>query len=333
MEKKKRKRKHVEEVNFKSFMSVENLRSLIDIGLSDNKYQGIDTTHLVRILPSLIELDNIVGMLDLKKSVFNQIIYYLQGLHKRGEGDYLHTVITGSPGTGKTTVAEIIGNIYKGLGILSDEGSFKIAKREDFIAEYLGQTSIKTKKLLKSCVGGVLFIDEVYALGPGQKDKDSFSKEAIDTLNAFLSEHKNDFCCIVAGYEEEIKKCFFSVNPGLKRRFPWLHRIAKYDANNMVEIFLKMVKDTDWDIIVERDYIETIFNKNMDRFKFFGGDVETFLTKCKMAHARRVFSLNDNHKFILIREDIDTAMEMITENDIDKDDDEDDEKMFIHMYN
>ena len=217
---KKKKRRDVEEVSFKSFVTAENLKSLIDIGLSDNNYTGINTKTLNKILPHLIELDNVIGMKELKQSVFNQIVYYLQGLHKRGEGDYLHTVITGSPGTGKTTVAEIIGNIYKGLGILSEEGSFKIAKREDFVAEYLGQSAIKTKKLLKSCIGGVLFIDEVYALGPGQKDKDSFSKEAIDTLNAFLSEHKNDFCCIVAGYEEEIKKCFFSVNPGLKRRFP-----------------------------------------------------------------------------------------------------------------
>ena len=85
------------------------------------------------------------------------------------------------------------------------DGIFKIAKREDFVGEYLGQTAIKTKKLLKSCLGGVLFIDEAYALGPGQKDRDSFSKEAIDTLNAFLSENKDNFCCIIAGYENDIK--------------------------------------------------------------------------------------------------------------------------------
>ena len=148
-------------------------------------------------------------------------------------------------------------------------------------------------------------------MGPGQKDKDSFSKEAIDTLNSFLSEHKNDFCCIVAGYEDEIKKCFFSVNPGLKRRFPWLHRISKYTSRNMVEIFLKMVRDSDWEIIAEKEYLENLFEKNMDHFKFYGGDSETFLTKCKMVHAKRVFSLNDNHKFVLTKIDIDNAMKML----------------------
>ena len=169
-ERSKKKKKFVKPVNFKSFITAENLKSLIDLGLSEQQQSNVNTKTLKKILPSLVELDNIVGMRELKQSVFNQVIYYLQGLHKRGEGDYLHTVITGSPGTGKTTVAKILGNIYKGLGILSDEGNFKLAKRDDFIAEYLGQSSIKSKKLLKSCIGGVLFIDEVYALGPGEKD-------------------------------------------------------------------------------------------------------------------------------------------------------------------
>ena len=95
------------------------------------------------------------------------------------------------------------------MGILSNKGNFTIAKREDFIAQYLGQTAIKTRALLESCIGGILFIDEVYSLGPGQKDKDSFSKEAIDTLNVFLSEHKDNFCCIIAGYEKRYREMFF----------------------------------------------------------------------------------------------------------------------------
>ena len=86
-------------------------------------------------------------------------------MHKKNkEEEYLHTMIYGPPGCGKTTVAKIIGKIYQGLGILSRKGTFKIAYRDDFIAGYLGQTAIKTQKLLKSSIGGVLFIDEVYAL-------------------------------------------------------------------------------------------------------------------------------------------------------------------------
>ena len=243
------------------------------------------------IIPQLIKLDKIIGMVELKQTIFYQIIYYLQELNIKDNEEYLHTVIMGSPGSGKTTIAEIIGEIYKNMGILSKSSSFKIAKREDFIAEYLGQTAIKTKKLLKSCIGGILFIDEVYALGPGQKDKDSFSKEAIDTLNAFLSEHKNDFCCIIAGYEHEIKKCFFSVNPGLERRFQWIHQIAEYSAKELASIMLKMIKEMKWKINLTHKELSDKIDTNKNLFKNLGGDIEAFTTKCKMSHAQRVFHI------------------------------------------
>ena len=145
---------------------VKDIKSLIEISQRKINYQNIDSKILFDILPELIKLDNMVGMEKLKKTIFYQIIYYLQNMHKKGENEYLHTVITGLPGSGKTSVAEILGKIYKNLGILSKNGSFTVAKREDFIAPYLGQTAIKTRVLLESCVGGVLFIDEAYSLGP-----------------------------------------------------------------------------------------------------------------------------------------------------------------------
>jgi len=203
-----RKRRKLSEDVIELPPEVQDIPSLIEIAQRKVEYQNLDSKRLWKILPDLIRLDAMIGMKELKTTLFYQIIYYLQNMHKKGENEYLHTVITGPPGTGKTSVAEIIGNIYKNMGILSTKGSFTIAKREDFIAPYLGQTAIKTRVLLESCSGGVLFIDEAYALGPGQKDKDSFSKEAIDTLNVFLSEHKNDFCCIIAGYEEDIQMLF-----------------------------------------------------------------------------------------------------------------------------
>ena len=255
-------------------------------------------------------------MEGLKTTMFYQIIYYLQNMHKKGQNEYLHTVITGPPGTGKTSVAEIIGNIYKNMGVLSSKGSFTLAKREDFIAPYLGQTAIKTRVLLESCVGGVLFIDEAYALGPGQKDKDSFSKEAIDTLNAFLSEHKNDFCCIIAGYEEDIEKCFFRVNKGLERRFQWVHRIDKYSDLELAKIMFKMINEVDWKINVNLSDLSEFIKKNNSCFKNFGGDIETFLSKCKMAHAQRVFSLEDRHRFIITQEDLDKAIELTLKNNM-----------------
>ncbi len=295
---------------------VQDIPSLIEIAQRKVEYQNLDSQTLWKILPELKKLNNMIGMEGLKTTMFYQIIYYLQNMHKKGQNEYLHTVITGPPGTGKTSVAEIIGNIYKNMGVLSSKGSFTLAKREDFIAPYLGQTAIKTRVLLESCVGGVLFIDEAYALGPGQKDKDSFSKEAIDTLNAFLSEHKNDFCCIIAGYEEDIEKCFFRVNKGLERRFQWVHRIDKYSDLELSKIMFKMINEVDWKINVSLESLSEFIKKNNSCFKNFGGDIETFLSKCKMAHAQRVFSLEDRHRFIITQEDLDKAIELTLKNNM-----------------
>ena len=213
--------------------------------------------------------------------------------------------------THNTEVAKIIGKIYQSMGILSRSGPFKIVHRDDFVAEYLGQTAIKTKKLLKSCLGGVMFIDEVYSLAPVRSDRDSFAKAAIDTLTGFLSEHKNDFCCIAAGYEENVRGCFFGMNQGLERRFPWVHTITEYSSVELSEIFLKMVNDIEWEYSLEIKQVSEIIEKNKDLFKHAGGDIETFLSKCKMMHSRRVFSLGNEHKFVLTMDDLEQAIEYI----------------------
>ena len=293
---------------------VDNLKELIEVGKRGKFYKNINNVMLWDILPYLKELDIMIGMESVKETVFYQVIYYLQEMHTKNKNEeYLHTVIMGSAGCGKTSLARIIGMIYKNLGILSRKGSFVTAAREDFIGEHLGATAIKTSELLNSCIGGVLFIDEVYSMGPGQKDKDSFSKEAIDTICGFLSEHKNDFCCIIAGYETEIKKCFFSVNSGLERRFPWVHKIDNYNEENLADIFLKMVNDIKWTIdeSIEKKFIIDFFKNNKDCFKNFGGDIETFISKIKMVHSKRIFCLDKKNKFIITKEDIETGIKIM----------------------
>lgn len=308
---------------------VTNIQDLIEIAQRRVRYQNLDSDVLWALLPELIRLNEMIGMDGLKSTIFYQIIYYLQNMHKKGENEYLHAVITGPPGCGKTSVAEILGKIYRSMGILSTTGSFTMAKREDFIAPYLGQTAIKTRVLLESCVGGILFIDEAYSLGSGQKDRDSFSKEAIDTLNAFLSEHKDDFCCIIAGYEEDIWKCFFAVNKGLERRFQWVHRISPYSDEELARIMFKMIGDINWSISIDVDELSKFIGDRRDMFKNFAGDIETFLSKCKMSHARRVFSLESQHKFVLTIEDLHAAAEMVKKNSLKI---EEDEKPPSHMY-
>lgn len=295
---------------------VHNLKDLIKLGKSFKFYKNLDIVALWRLQPWLEELDKMVGMDSLKETVFFQVIYYLQGMHTKNKNEeYLHTVIYGPPGSGKTTVAKIIGKIYQSLNVLSPNGTFRVAYRDDFIAGYLGQTATKTKKLLQSCIGGVLFIDEVYALAPRSNDRDSFSKEAIDTLNAFLSDHKNDFCCIVAGYHDDVENCFFAMNQGLKRRFPWTHKIEEYKSKELYNIFIKMIHDMNWKTDFEPSFMVDIFEKKKDLFKYAGGSLETMLSKAKMLHAVRVFTISKEHKFILTKEDINKAIEYIEKNE------------------
>ena len=166
--------------------------------------------------------------------------------------------LSGPPGTGKTEVAKIMGKIFSNLGVLK-KNTFKKVTREDLVAGYLGQTSLKTKDVIKECIGGVLFIDEAYALGNKEK-RDSFSKESIDTICEALSDYKKDFMCIIAGYEQELKDCFFGYNPGLESRFTWKFKIDDYSSKELRLIFEKKVIDCGWGF--KEPLLDEWFDKN-----------------------------------------------------------------------
>lgn len=277
---------------------------------------NINMGSIRKIRPHLEELQALVGMNSLKENIVDQILYYVQDFHnlKKDAGcpnDYMHTVIYGPPGTGKTEVAKIMGKIFANLGVLKS-GVFKKVTREDLIAGYLGQTATKTKDVIKSCKGGVLFIDEAYALGNSDK-KDSFSKESIDTICEALSDMRGELMCIIAGYETELKTCFFSYNEGLESRFTWRFKIDDYNSSEMNDIFNKKVGDLGWKLNESSN--SDWFEKNMDYFKYFGRDMETLLSKTKIAHSRRVFCLPVEEKGILTMKDLENGMVMFMKND------------------
>jgi SpoVK/Ycf46/Vps4 family AAA+-type ATPase len=224
-------------------------------------------------------------------------------------------VIYGPPGTGKTEVAKIMGLIFSQLGILS-KGVFKKVTRADLVAGYLGQTAMKTRDVIKECLGGCLFIDEAYSLGSKDK-KDSFSKECIDTLCEALSDHKGELMVIVAGYETELNECFFAYNQGLDSRFIWRFHTDAYDAKDLSRIFCKKVKDAEWKIDdqVSQDMQIAWFEKNRDCFKFHGRDMETLLTKVKIEHSKRVFSRPAEEKRVIRQEDLHRGFEKFLKND------------------
>jgi len=296
--------------------TLEDLIKMInDNPIMENVKYNIDMTSIHKIKPELIELQNMIGMKNLKDSVLDQILYFSQNLHKNKnkESDFMHTVIYGPPGTGKTEVAKILGNIFSKLGIL-EKKIFKKATRHDLIAGYLGQTAIKTKELISSCLGGVLFIDEAYALGNEEK-KDSFSKECIDTLCESLSDHKDKIMVIIAGYEKELNDCFFSYNQGLNSRFTWRFKTDDYNAEELMKIFIKKINESGWTLHSNSDINVKWFEENMIYFKFYGRDMETLFSKTKIAHGRRVFCKPPEEKKKIIKEDLEKGFKMFLNND------------------
>lgn len=298
--------------------NIGDILTLVDTYKLDRSIKyNINLRSLHNIKDPLIELNNMVGMKELKTNVVDQIIYFAQDLHKGSNFDFMHTVIYGPPGTGKTEIAKIMGKIYSKMGILN-KGTFKKVTRSDLVAGFLGQTAIKTRDVIKECIGGVLFIDEAYSLGNGtSENKDIFSKECIDTLCEALSEHKHEIMVIIAGYEKELQDCFFKSNQGLDSRFTWRFKTDNYNADDLYNIFVKKVKDIGW--CIDTNGTENInvnwFKKNMAYFKFYGRDMETLLAKIKIAHGRRVFCKSDNEKKKINFADMENGLKMYLNND------------------
>jgi SpoVK/Ycf46/Vps4 family AAA+-type ATPase len=307
----------------KQINNISDLLELIDVYPDDKETEyNIDMTALHKIKEPLTALNNMIGMKKLKENIVDQIIFYIQNLHtlnsKFGGNDFMHTVIYGPPGTGKTEIAKIIGSIFSKIGILT-KGTFKKVTRADLVAGYLGQTAIKTRDVIKECLGGVLFIDEAYSLGNEDK-KDSFSKECIDTLCEALSDHKDNLMVIIAGYENNLNNCFFNYNPGLTSRFTWRYKIDNYNAEDMYKIFVKKVNDGGWSLADSSTINTKWFEKNKDHFKCYGRDIETLFAKTKIAHSRRVFCLEPSAKKQITIKDIDRGLEIYINNEDKKDD-------------
>jgi SpoVK/Ycf46/Vps4 family AAA+-type ATPase len=295
--------------------SIIDLLNLIEkYKMEPNIHYNINMESLHKIKQPLLELNNMIGMKELKTNVVQQIIYFIQELHTSSH-DFMHTVIYGPPGTGKTEIARIMGKIFSNIGLLSKD-TFKKVTRSDLIAGYVGQTALKTRDVINNSLGGVLFIDEAYSLGNNKKE-DSYSKECIDTICEALSNHKQDLMVIIAGYENELNQCFFNYNQGLQSRFAWRFKTDEYSGKDLHDIFIKKVNDIEWSIC-ENDKGNKItplwFEKNKSSFKCFGRDIECLLAKTKIAHSKRVFCKDIKYKKKLILEDLDNGLEFFLRN-------------------
>jgi hypothetical protein len=194
------------------------------------------------------ELNALVGLPGVKSDVAQLANYIkVQRLRKqqglRTPDISLHMVFYGNPGTGKTTVARLVAGIYQALGVLS-KGQLIETDRSGMVAGYVGQTALKVKEVVQRAIGGVLFVDEAYALTPANSTSD-FGAEAIDTLLKLMEDHRDDFVVIVAGYTGPMER-FLEGNPGLKSRFNKYLVFEDYLPNQLLQIFRGFCSQSDY---------------------------------------------------------------------------------------
>lgn len=207
------------------------------------------------------DVNSLINLLKIQKQRQNQGLSVVK--------PSLHMVFTGPPGTGKTTVARVMGRVFKALGVL-EKGHIIETDRSGLVAGYVGQTAIKVDEVVQKSLNGILFIDEAYTLSPSD-GQDSFGQEAIDTLLKRMEDNRDSLVVIVAGYEEEMQR-FIESNPGFKSRFNKYISFDDYKPEELIEIFKSIVQKNKY--IASNDLITLLQSKFTDlynsRTKSFG---------------------------------------------------------------
>ena len=184
------------------------------------------------------ELNELIGLNDVKKQI-DTIINYVKLNKERGKMPTLHMCFTGNPGTGKTSIARVIGKIFKDENILSGSGDFVEIHGRDLVDKFVGWTAQKVHDTVEKAIGGVLFIDEAYSLVSDRRG--SFEDEAIATLIKEMEDHRNEICIILAGYTEEMRN-LIQLNPGFESRIQFIINFPDYSVEELLEIFKRMCK-------------------------------------------------------------------------------------------
>ena len=250
----------------------------------------------------LEELNALIGLNSVKKEINSLVsLIKVQQMRKemgmKNDGISMHMVFSGNPGSGKTTVARMLSDIYKGLGVLS-KGQLVEVDRSGLVRGYIGQTATRTQEVADDAMGGILFIDEAYTLCVNRGEGD-FGQEAIDTLLKIMEDHRDDLVVIVAGYPDLMEE-FLNSNPGLKSRFNKFIHFEDYTPEEEIQILESMCEKKDYVLSEEAKKAATeFFTKRFEeRPEDFANarDVRNFMEQAISNHASRVVGITDATK-------------------------------------
>jgi len=283
--------------------------------------QAKETAEPEKTQEELLEiLDALVGLENIKQSV-KSLINYVKVRKIREENELpnpplsLHLVFTGNPGTGKTTVARILSELYKAIGVLS-KGQLVEVDRSGLVAGFVGQTALKTSEVIESALGGILFIDEAYALAPEIGTGNDFGREAIETLLKMMEDNRDDLIVIVAGYDEPMER-FITSNPGLESRFNRYFFFEDYNSEQLYDIFDALCIKSEYLLTDDaKDYAREHFRILYEERDYNFGNarhVRNFFENIVAVHSDRVSKLDGHTRddlTMVICEDLEKAAEM-----------------------
>lgn len=260
--------KHIDDLTFAGLKLSEIINKNNNLP-DNNQVSQQEEVTLKNIDEALKELNELIGLKRVKDEV-NTVINLIKIKKLRNDKGLsqtpmsLHLVFSGNPGTGKTTVARILGDIYRNIGVLS-KGQLIETDRSGLVAGYVGQTAIKTQEIVQKALGGILFIDEAYTLSSNESGND-FGKEAIDTLLKLMEDNRNDLVVIVAGYSEPMEK-FLKSNPGIESRFNTFIHFEDYNFAELHKIFASFCKKYNYTVENEAEKLLLQYFQSMEMNK------------------------------------------------------------------